>query len=368
MARYEELFVYFLNGASIGPVPWQDFSTGYSSSIGSGSIHNLAVDASQYIRLSSSSTAYLTGMLMNGDNSKYAGVPITIHNSGSYWIFVYPENANSTATNRFVTHGPGTLTYQGLYPGESITVIYDATSSRWRIVGVSGVIGQEATVLDPYNDVFLIGDQNNSWANRRSGNLNESLSQFSDGGGFALDQTTSDYVLVYDNSASQWKRVLLRDLILRLTADASPDSANDYVMTYDASASALKKVLLSNLGGAGTWTHGTLSQSMSYLSGTVTGNYSYNSTQKILRMSIAGSGSQTTTQSQMAFTLPASLTAGSYDQYFTGLYYDTTDGHFGAKIHITGTTCYIYPLGNGGTYVANHTNYFDFNTMWCRLN
>lgn len=36
-----------------------------------------------------------------------------------------------------------------------------------------------------------------------------------------------------------------------LTADASPDSSTDYVMTYDASATTNKKVLLNKIGGSG---------------------------------------------------------------------------------------------------------------------
>lgn len=357
----------------------------------SGNFHNQAVSAAGLVRLTATGTSYLTGMIMDGDNSQFSGRPVTLYNASVYWVFVYCENGSSTASNRFHQDGYGTPSFQGIYPKESITVVYDTANARWQIVNVSGVISREAVTLDPYNDVFQIADNSSGWMTVRSGNLNQNLSTFNDGAGFTIENA-SDQVLVYDNSAGQWKRVLLRDLILRvydmsdldpvndkffiydnsagvykkmaarslitlLSADASPDGANDYVMTYDASAASLKKVLLSNLpSSGGGWTYGTASQSLSGLSGTLTVNYAYSGNAMIIQAYGSGSAGGTPVYSA-SFTLPASKVA-KYSGEWTGLYTDGT--YYASKLTVAGgfTSVTIYPLGNGGTFPVYTSNTF----------
>lgn len=63
---------------------------------------------------------------------------------------------------------------------------------------------------------------------------------------------TDDTLPLYDLSATANRRMLVSDFLKvlnALTEDTTPDSSADYAMTYDGSASAVKKVLLSNLPG-----------------------------------------------------------------------------------------------------------------------
>lgn len=65
----------------------------------------------------------------------------------------------------------------------------------------------------------------------------------------------ADLALIHDASASADRKITIGDLLKAvnlLAADGSPDKTADYVMTWDASASDVKKVLLSSLGG-GAW-------------------------------------------------------------------------------------------------------------------
>lgn len=61
---------------------------------------------------------------------------------------------------------------------------------------------------------------------------------------------TDDTLPIYDLSNTANRRMLVSNflkVVNALTEDTSPDSSADYVMTYDGSASGVKKVLLSNL-------------------------------------------------------------------------------------------------------------------------
>lgn len=79
------------------------------------------------IRLSSDAWRRINGLAGGAD-----GRLIKIINVGSYPIALGIEVASSTAANRFLAAGD-----QVLYPTESVEVIYDATSQRWRVEGPS---------------------------------------------------------------------------------------------------------------------------------------------------------------------------------------------------------------------------------------
>jgi len=70
-----------------------------------------------------------------------------------------------------------------------------------------------------------------------AGNLTLTLPSSSD--------TNTSFLTADGSGSTSW------GTINALTTDSSPDSSADYVMTWDASASVHKKVLLSNIGGSG---------------------------------------------------------------------------------------------------------------------
>lgn len=78
-----------------------------------------------YWRISASAKYHLTGIA-----GGTAGRVIVLHNVGSFDIPLW-HDTTSTAANRFTS-----ATLFTLVPGQSCTLQYDGTSSRWRIIGV----------------------------------------------------------------------------------------------------------------------------------------------------------------------------------------------------------------------------------------
>lgn len=79
------------------------------------------------LRLTSSGNFNITG-LAGGSAGRF----ITLHNIGSNTLTLPSESTLSAAANRFITRGGVSLT---LSPNASVMVQYDATTSRWRVLG-----------------------------------------------------------------------------------------------------------------------------------------------------------------------------------------------------------------------------------------
>lgn len=77
------------------------------------------------LRLSSDASRNITGI--TAPTADTAGHVLIIHNTGSFNIVLKNEDANSTATNRLALAADVTIT-----PNQSHTLVYDATSTRWR--------------------------------------------------------------------------------------------------------------------------------------------------------------------------------------------------------------------------------------------
>jgi hypothetical protein len=77
------------------------------------------------MRLSSAGAASLTGIAGGA-----AGRVVRIFNVGSNSITLLDENAGSTAANRIRTPGAG----RSIAENGSVTIWYDSTSSRWRVL------------------------------------------------------------------------------------------------------------------------------------------------------------------------------------------------------------------------------------------
>lgn len=81
------------------------------------------------LRLSTDASRDLTGLTGGSD-----GRLMIVHNVGSNALVLKNESASSTAANRFALGGADVT----LAANQSVTLQYDATSSRWRSVSASG--------------------------------------------------------------------------------------------------------------------------------------------------------------------------------------------------------------------------------------
>lgn len=81
------------------------------------------------VRLASDANRTLTG-LTNGSSGRL----LTLHNVGSYSIYLSGENASSSSANRF---GLSSTTLE-IKSNSAVLLQYDATSSRWRVLGGAG--------------------------------------------------------------------------------------------------------------------------------------------------------------------------------------------------------------------------------------
>jgi hypothetical protein len=103
--------------------------------------NNYALPAStDVVRLSSDSTRTITGFVAGID-----GAVETICNVGGFDIRIAHESLSSTAANRVTSSTGSDVT---LAPNDSLSLIYDGTSSRWRTGGVVKVAGSQAVIYD----------------------------------------------------------------------------------------------------------------------------------------------------------------------------------------------------------------------------
>jgi hypothetical protein len=82
------------------------------------------IETARYLRISSDAARNITGL-----TSGYAGRRLTLVNVGAYNITL-KNDATSTAANRFLSTGDFAVPADG-----AAELWYDATSSRWRIIG-----------------------------------------------------------------------------------------------------------------------------------------------------------------------------------------------------------------------------------------
>lgn len=81
-------------------------------------------------------TATGAGRLITGLTAGADGDVKVIENIGALFITLKNESASSSAANRFILGGLGTVTNPdlSLWTGDSVTLEYDGSSSRWRVV------------------------------------------------------------------------------------------------------------------------------------------------------------------------------------------------------------------------------------------
>jgi hypothetical protein len=79
------------------------------------------------IRVSASTAVAITGL----NDAVQANVRPVLMNVGSFTITLSHQSASSTTTNRFVC--PGSVDYT-IDPGETVELVRDTTSNRWRVV------------------------------------------------------------------------------------------------------------------------------------------------------------------------------------------------------------------------------------------
>jgi hypothetical protein len=75
------------------------------------------------------------GRFIGGISGGVVGRFLVLDNVGSFTLDLDHDSASSTAANRIFTPSGGRFAIQ---PNESVILFYDATSSRWRVVGVRG--------------------------------------------------------------------------------------------------------------------------------------------------------------------------------------------------------------------------------------
>jgi hypothetical protein len=89
------------------------------------------LSAATFLRLTSNAAYNITG-LAGGSSGRL----ISLHNYGTYALTLKDENASSAAANRFAISDGSDFV---LNVDESCILQYDATSSRWRIIGAARV-------------------------------------------------------------------------------------------------------------------------------------------------------------------------------------------------------------------------------------
>lgn len=82
------------------------------------------------LRLSSDASRNITGLLASGSYGVLDGDFVWIINVGSNDIVIKHEDVNSTAANRFLNSSGADIT---LSAGQAADLIYDGTTSRWRV-------------------------------------------------------------------------------------------------------------------------------------------------------------------------------------------------------------------------------------------
>ncbi len=189
------------------------------------------------LRLSTSASRNITGLAGGAD-----GRILTLHNVGTFNWTLVDESLSSTAGNRFALTGNLTIP-----PDTSITLQYDTTSLRWRVLSAS-----TAAVIDQ--------TANYSWTGTHA---------FLSGSFSILDSTTPSKITKFDISgqtASTTRTYTLPNASTRLVGDSdfslSGFMARQGIGVYTAVTlqGTTNRITISNTTGAAnpTWNLGSL--------------------------------------------------------------------------------------------------------------
>lgn len=105
------------------------------------------MDTAHTVRLSSDAARTITGI-----NAGTSGRKIVLQNVGSFTISLSVESASSTAANRILGFG----TSVDIPSNTSLSLDYDATSSRWRLVGYATPIAVQADMEAETSSVTFV--------------------------------------------------------------------------------------------------------------------------------------------------------------------------------------------------------------------
>lgn len=209
---------------------------------------NTVADLTEYV------LANVSGSLT--DATTYWKVPVTVVSSNGT-----PSNNDRMAVAFFRTGDAGAGTGDVVGPASSTDngyVRFDGTTGKLIKDGAAtvpvsdlNITGATAATDGAVADELAIYDAS-ATANRKMtiGNALKAINGLT----AETSPAVGDELALYDISASTTDKITLQNMlkvINALTADATPDTAADYVVTYDASASDVKKVLLSSIGGSG---------------------------------------------------------------------------------------------------------------------
>jgi len=116
-----------------------------------GSANNVSLGNSSYVRLDTAGAAQvLTGIVAGAD-----GQLLTLTNAdAALAVTLANESASSTAANRIVT---GTGVDLNVAAGASVSLIYDASSTRWRVVGGTGGSSVSSVTLSNFASSAVVG-------------------------------------------------------------------------------------------------------------------------------------------------------------------------------------------------------------------
>jgi len=189
----------------------------------------------------------------NGDEKR-------IINIGSFPIYFPSEHPDGTAGNRFT----GLASDFILYPGADCIVIYDGTSSRWR------VMGQPKAVIDGHNVYYSVsggsistGDYGDvTFSSINSGTINAVSSTATIPAAFSLSTSTPTnggevaYFVKSGVTYSYFGSAGLTSKALVSLPDLS-DATNTYTASYQISNGPNNATLIPNNSVGIRYTHGT---------------------------------------------------------------------------------------------------------------
>jgi len=121
-----------MNQSSVIPTN-SSFAFQSTSASLTGNTNNLVIGSETLVRISSSANYDLTGIVPLASAANNSGRLMYLVNVGSNTITLKPEDALSTAANRFITHNGNNLS---LPAGHVAICIYDGVASRWRVWSV----------------------------------------------------------------------------------------------------------------------------------------------------------------------------------------------------------------------------------------
>lgn len=176
------------------------------------------------VRLTGSTATSLRGILAGGDNQRLSILNV----SSADVTLVHESGAVGTAARRISINNSSDIT---LKPNGGAVLVYDATSSRWRVKAFTATGGT-------------------SWADI-------------DGKTAETSPAKADLLYLGDASASTLDKITLENLwkvVNDFTAETSIDQASDFLAIYDATAAAIRKASVNSLlGGASAYANVGLS-------------------------------------------------------------------------------------------------------------